>query len=128
MNSFTKTAYCYNRFLAEWFRALFTLIRGIRYTVSKMSGYVWTGPKIDVIWVPSRVYVTELIIKKSTKINRNSCVEGDVTRADFVLILAQHSITTLLRHYFEWLQHCSNICTLCCAQNRRYESSPLPSP
>ena len=24
--------------------------------------------------------------------------------------LAQHSVTTLLRHCFEWLQHCSNIC------------------
>ena len=42
--------------------------------------------------------------------------------------LAQHSITTLLRHCFEWLQHCSNIATLCCAKNRRCESSRVTSP
>ena len=70
--------------------------------------------------------------KKSTKINRSSRVEGDVTRADvlflFFLFLAQQSITTLLRHCFEWLQHCSNIRTLCCAQNRPYESSAVTSP
>ena len=38
-------------------------------------------------------------------------------------IFAQHSVATLLRHCFEWLQHCSNIATLCCAKNRRRESS-----
>ena len=32
--------------------------------------------------------------------------------------LAQHSIATLLWHWFEWLQHCSTIATLCCAKNR----------
>ena len=38
--------------------------------------------------------------------------------------LVQHRITTtLLRHCFEWLQHCSNIATMCCAWNRRFESS-----
>ena len=38
--------------------------------------------------------------------------------------LVQHSITTtLLRHCFEWLQHCSNIATMCCAWNRRFETS-----
>ena len=42
--------------------------------------------------------------------------------------LAQSSITTLLRHCFEWLQHCSNIAALCCAQNRRCESSHVTSP
>ena len=29
---------------------------------------MWTGRKIDVIWVPSLVYVTELIIKKAPKL------------------------------------------------------------
>ena len=38
-------------------------------------------------------------------------------------ILAQHSVATLLRNYFEWMQHCSNIATLCCAKNCRCESS-----
>ena len=34
----------------------------------------------------------------------------------------------LLRHYVEWLQHCSNIATLCCAKNRRCEWSFVTSP
>ena len=38
-------------------------------------------------------------------------------------LLAQHSVATLLRHCFEWLQHCSNIAALCCAKNRCCESS-----
>ena len=33
--------------------------------------------------------------------------------------LAQHSVAILLLHFFEWLQHCCNIATLCCAKNRR---------
>ena len=37
--------------------------------------------------------------------------------------LAKQSITALLRHCFKWLQHCFNIATLCCAENRRCESS-----
>ena len=40
----------------------------------------------------------------------------------------QHSVATLLRHCFEWLQHCSNIATLCCAKNRRCESFRVTSP
>ena len=42
--------------------------------------------------------------------------------------LAQNSVVTLLRHCFDWLQHCSNIATLCCAKNRRCESSRVTSP
>ena len=33
-----------------------------------------------------------------------------------------------LQHCFEWLQHCSSIATLCCAKNRRRESSRVTSP
>ena len=43
-------------------------------------------------------------------------------------LLAQRSVAILLRHCFEWLQHCSNIATLCCAKNRRCESSRVTSP
>ena len=35
---------------------------------------------------------------------------------------------TVLRYCFEWLQLCSNIATLCWAQNRRGESSRVTSP
>ena len=45
-----------------------------------------------------------------------------------VNLKAQHSIATLLRYCFEWLQHCSSIVTLCCAKNRRCESSRVTSP
>ena len=42
--------------------------------------------------------------------------KGYVTRDDSQRpFLAQHSVAKLLRHCFEWLQHCSNIATLCCA-------------
>ena len=55
--------------------------------------------------------------------------KGDVTRDDSKRrFLAQHSVATLLRHCFEWLQHCSNIATLCCAKNRSCESSRVTSP
>ena len=40
--------------------------------------------------------------------------EGDVTQDDSQLrFLAQHSVATLLRRCLEFLQHCSNIATLC---------------
>ena len=55
--------------------------------------------------------------------------KGDVTRDDSQQrFLAQHNIKALLRHCFEWLQHCSNITTLCCAENRRSKSFRVTSP
>ena len=55
--------------------------------------------------------------------------EGDVTRDDSQRrFLSQHSVVTLLRHCFEWLQHCSNIATLCCAKNGRCKSSRVTPP
>ena len=51
-------------------------------------------------------------------------LKEDVTRDDWQRrFLAQHSVATLLRRCFEWLQNCSNIAALCCAKNRRCESS-----
>ena len=55
--------------------------------------------------------------------------KGDVTRDDSQRrFLARHSVATLLRHCFEWLQHCSNIVTQCYAENRRCELSRVTSP
>ena len=55
-------------------------------------------------------------------------IKGEVTRDDSQRrFLAQYSVAILLRHCFEWLQHCSNIATLCCAKTRRGESSPVTS-
>ena len=43
--------------------------------------------------------------------------KGDVTRDDWQRrFSAQHSVTTLLRHCFEWLQHYSSIATMSCAK------------
>ena len=51
---------------------------------------------------------------------------GDVTREDSQQrVLAQHSVAKLL---LAQLYHCSNIATLCCAKNRRCESSRVTSP
>jgi len=56
-------------------------------------------------------------------------LKADVTRDDSQRrFLAQHSVATLLPHGFEWLQHCSNIAMLCCAKNRRCQSSCVTSP
>ena len=55
----------------------------------------------------------------------NDDVTRDVSQRRF---LAQHSVATLLRHCFGWLQHCSSIAALCCAKNRGCESSRVTSP
>ena len=41
---------------------------------------------------------------------------------------AQHSVAILLRYCFKGLPHCSNIVKLCCAKNRRCQSSRVKSP
>ena len=43
-------------------------------------------------------------------------------------ILSQHSVATLLRLWFKWLQHCSNNAMPRCAKNRRCLSSRVTSP
>ena len=59
--------------------------------------------------VPSRR--TLLKYKKST---------DNVTRDDSQRrFLTQHSVAALLRLCSAWLQHCTNIATLCCTKNRR---------
>ena len=57
-------------------------------------------------------------------LNRDDNENGFKTKRDVARddsqrrFLAQHSFATWL----EWLQHCSNIATLCCVKNRRCES------
>ena len=58
-----------------------------------------------------------------------SNLKSDVARDDLQgRLLVQHSITTLLQHYLELLQHCPNIAMLYCAQNGRCESYRVTSP
>ena len=53
-------------------------------------------------------------------------MKGDVTRDGLQRrFLTQLIISTLLQNCFECFQHCSNISALCCAKNRRCESSRL---
>ena len=51
-----------------------------------------------------------------------------ITRRFATTILAQHSVAVLLRHCFEWLQHCSSIATLYWTKSRLCESSRVASP
>ena len=71
----------------------------------------------------------------ANKQRENSSWEGVVTEtwADVSRdnsqrrFLAQYIVTTLFWYCFEWLQHCFNIATMCCAKNRCCESSRLTS-
>ena len=76
----------------------------------------------------SPVYTLDPPTYKTNKQTENAkCVVS--TRVDSQLrFLAQHSVATLLRHCFEWLEHCSNIAALCCAKNRRCKSSRKTTP
>ena len=59
----------------------------------------------------------------------NNYSKGDVTLDDSQRqFLAQHSVATMLRHCFEWLQHCSNIAAPFGAKNCRCQLSCVTSP
>ena len=68
---------------------------------------------------------TALLISMFPQSRSNSDITRDDSQRRF---LAQDSVGSLLRHCFEWLQHCSNIVTLCCAKTRRCESLRVTSP
>ena len=65
-------------------------------------------------------YLSGIIFKGLITYDGRYCTfQGDVKQGDSQQrLLAQHSVVTLLRHCFEWLQHCSNIAALCCPKNR----------
>ena len=71
-------------------------------------------------------YMTTALSPNLTRLLHNTASYAGygVTRWRFE---AQHSVATLLRRCFVWSQHCSNIATLGCAENRRCESSPPPA-
>ena len=72
-----------------------------------------------------------LVEKQSATVRTHTCALSWTSPFKVMLhetILAQYRVATLLRHCFEWLQHCSNIATLCCAKNRRCESFCVTSP
>ena len=61
-----------------------------------------------------------MLITLKVMLHRKICNSDEV---DLQRFLTQHNISTMLRHFFEWLQHCSDIATLYCAKTRRCESS-----
>ena len=69
------------------------------------------------------VALIELLLctcKKTTNTpTLNGGRRGGVGIALFSEVTAlQHGVATLFQHGFKWLQHCSNIATLCCTKNR----------
>ena len=80
---------CHSTFDRSCFWTEEALSSMIFVAAKKLSGTVWTKPLFLLRWCYTR-------------------------RRRF---LAQHSAASLLRCCFEWLQHCSNIVTLCCAKN-----------
>ena len=83
---------------------------------------------IDILSTFLRANRLEILDRIVTWIHVNESY-SDVTRDDLQRrFLTRHSVATLLWHCFEWLQHCSSIATLCCAKNRRCESSRVTSP
>ena len=62
----------------------------------------------------------------SLKLKLNQLV-AFVLRGSVTTLFSATQRLTLLRHCFEWLQHCPSIATLGCAKNRRCESSRVTS-
>ena len=70
-----------------------------------------------------------LCVRYFLRSNVSSLFKGDVKRGDSQRrFLAQHSVATLLRLCLDWLQHFPSVAALCCAKNRRCESSRVTSP
>ena len=81
---------------------------------------------LDMRW-----YLTCTIEVKRTRHSWENCskqLQSTLCKGLQRQFLAQRSVATLLRHCFEWLQHCSTIATLCCAKNRRCELSRVTWP
>ena len=73
---------------------------------------------IDILSTFLRANRLEILDRIVTWIHVNESY-SDVTRDDLQRrFLARHNVATLLRHCFEWLQHCSSIVTLCYAKYR----------
>ena len=86
--------------------------------------YIWQSKWVGIIPIKAEGtqidFLSDILVTvASLDLKVPILFTGDVTRDDSQQrFLAQHSITALLRHCFKWLQHCSNIATLCCAENR----------
>ena len=100
------------------------------YTYFRLDGSTPVASRQGLIKKYNEVKVESAVVVISlsfTAVNRE--LKDDVTLDDSQQrFLAQHSVTALLWRCFEWLQHCSNTATLCCAENRRCKSSRVTSP
>ena len=97
------------------------------YTYFRLDGSTPVASRQGLIKKYNEVKIESVVVVISlsfTAVNRE--LKDDVTLYDSQQrFLAQHSVTALLWRCFEWLQHCSNIAMLCCAENRRCKSSRL---
>ena len=124
-NTSYKTKMCLAEF--KGFAQLYCLCRRVR-----IRNFVF--PALVTAFSPRAllgfgVFKLRRVLVRKVPTNAIGFPKGDVTRDDSQRrFLAQHNVATLLRHCFEWSQHCSNIATLCCAKNRRCESSRVTSP
>ena len=97
------------------------------YTYFRLDGSTPVASRQGLIKKYNEVKLESVVVVISlsfTAVNRE--LKDDVTLDDSQQrFLAQQSVTALLWRCFEWLQHCSNIAMLCCAENRRCKSSRL---
>ena len=78
-----------------------------RLYVNKIKSEVKT---LSVVSVKNRQCYTAERLANASCLHPCPCRKGDVTRDDLQRrFLAKHSVTTLFRHRFERLQHCSKI-------------------
>ena len=110
-------------------------LKGIPVTLYTLSlFYLRARTEIQTFREDFHCHVIFMCVRKNLRAKMKFTVckvahkrKGDISRDNSQRrFLAQHSVATLLRHCFEWLQHCSNIAAQCCAKNRRCESSRVP--
>ena len=108
--------------LAFWSRSLALIVHHVRYIkiLTRLRGFlvislylVWFSLCSSLFW---QLRNNEVLKNLTLNVMLHETIRNDQ-------FLAQHSVATLLRHCFEWLEHCSSIATLCCSKNRRCESS-----
>ena len=80
---------------------------------------------ISNIFLRKRKYKNSFLKFKDLRKFFSNSITQDHLQEWFLL---QYSFATQLRHYFEQLQHCSNIATLCCAKYCCCELSCVTSP
>ena len=91
------------------------------YLLDSCNQSFFRGPKKG--WAPPRLVSFTGSIQNFRRTSPLLSYGGSPKDDSQRRFLTHHSVATLLRHCFEWLQRCSNIAAMCCAKNRGWESS-----